>query len=183
MKKSTKKILKVISIIIGGLAVFITTLFFCNVRLCGNYSKTYFEWLPYAETDAVTFVNGTQDLVFTVKSARKNHITLYNKNCKCGTCEDDFTVDLVSHEGEISVHAINYNIDAEAKTGIHVFIFGQTFEDDNLFPENGTQVIAGNVYIQKGKGITQFSYKGKVWKLKQHKKLGTEPQVKTNSNT
>ncbi|MFP9113267.1 hypothetical protein ACLI1A_04955 [Flavobacterium sp. RHBU_3] len=181
MKKNTKKILKVISVIIGGLGLIYLILLFINVGFCWkDYNKAYYEWLPYSKDDIILFSNGKTDQQYKVTEVHKYHTESYRRFCKCGYCDDTFMATLTGDSNVINIIVRNYdNPDSNEQAEIEVIIDKDYYTSDTVFPESGKQLISKHILLKKAEGLTRFSYKGKVWQLKQHTKKGTEPEIES----
>jgi len=174
-----EKPIKITLIVFGSLITLVALFIFINVGFCWKeYSKAYYEWLPYAKNDVVIFTDGKINWEFTVADAQKNHTSRYFKLCKCGYCEDNFMVTLISKTDEILISAMNYdNPDAYDEPLLTIMIGEEYNTAYYLFRENGKAMAEKGFTIEKSKGITRFNYSGKEWKLKEHIKKGVEPVV------
>jgi len=152
---------------------------------CPEFNKSYSEWFPYNEGDILTFKHSDSIQEYIVSTYNVHNTKSYNRNMKCGCCEDGIVIYLTQKRDTIKIDFNNF-INPNSCMGSTRFI-SRNGEDINVKATQNqkeldlNQISSDSLIIEKSIGIKQLFWRGKLWKFESIKKSKTDIKIISNN--
>ena len=156
-----------------------------DIVKCPEFNKSYSEWFPYNEGDILTFKHSDSIQEYIVSTYNVRNTKSYNRNMKCGCCEDGIVIYLTQKRDTIKIDFNNF-INPNSCMGSTRFI-SRNGKDINVKATQNqkeldlNQISSDSLIIEKSIGIKQLFWRGKLWKFESIKKSKTDIKIISNN--
>ena len=156
-----------------------------DIVKCPEFNKAYSEWFPYNKGDILNFKNSDSIREYIVSTYNINKTKSYNRNMKCGCCEDGIVIYLTAKRDTIKIDFENF-INPNSCMGSRRFISrnGKSINvkaTQNQKELDLNQISSDSLIIEKNIGIKQIIWNGKLYEFESIKKSKTDNKIILNS--